>query len=98
MSGEVSEVNAPVTYGRLDQTPRVETDGFEHLNNFVLFNDGRDVMVKAISGQEALTSNLVQCTKEPLSPSCRYYQMTVKQIEEGEDCPIHDFYFLPLSD
>ena len=90
-AGEASEVSVPVTYGRLDKTPRVETDGFEHLNNFVLFNDGREVMVKAISSQEALTSNLVQCTKVPLSPSCRYYRMTVQQIGEGEDwwiCPI----------
>ncbi|XP_070180872.1 uncharacterized protein [Littorina saxatilis] len=71
----------PITYGRLNNTPRVVTDGFEHLNNFILFNDGREVMVKAISGLEALTSNLVQCTKLPLSPSCRYYRMTLKQIE-----------------
>lgn len=75
---------APITYGRLDQTPRVETDGFEHLNNFVLFNDGQEVMVKVISQLESLTSNLVQCTKTPLSPSCRYYRMTLKKIQEGE--------------
>ncbi|XP_076441960.1 uncharacterized protein LOC143280992 [Babylonia areolata] len=76
--------DGPTTYGRLDQTPRAETDGFEHLNNFVLFNDGRKVMVKAIRSQEALTSNLVQCCRLPLSPDCRYYRMTVKEIDDGQ--------------
>ncbi|XP_025105305.1 uncharacterized protein LOC112570854 [Pomacea canaliculata] len=68
-------------FERVDQTPRVETDGFEHLNNFIVFNNGRDVLVRGISSQESLTSNLIQCSRMPLSDSCRYYTMKVETLE-----------------
>ncbi|KAL8623853.1 hypothetical protein ACOMHN_002181 [Nucella lapillus] len=84
MASPEETITAPITYGRLDKTPRAETEGFEHHNNFVLFNDGREVMAKAIKSEEALTSNLVQCCKMPLTPDCRYYSLTVKDTDPGQ--------------
>ncbi|KAH9493046.1 hypothetical protein Btru_022625 [Bulinus truncatus] len=71
-------------YARKDKSPRLLTPGFEHLNNFVLFDDGGDVFVKKIDQDESLTTNLVQFTKFSLSEKCTYYTMTIKEISEGE--------------
>ncbi|KAK0059890.1 SPRY domain-containing protein 3-like isoform X2 [Biomphalaria pfeifferi] len=71
-------------YTRRDKSPRLLTPGFEHLNNFVLFDDGGDVFVKKIDQDESLTTNLVQFTKCSLAEDCTYYTMTIKSITEGE--------------
>ena len=71
-------------YTRKDKSPRLVTPGFEHLNNFVLFDDGRDVFIKRIDNDESLTTNLVQFSKSPLNPDCTHYTMTIQELTDGE--------------
>ncbi|CAL1527514.1 unnamed protein product [Lymnaea stagnalis] len=71
-------------YARKDKSPRLLTAGFEHLNNFVLFDDGGDVFIKRIDNDESLTTNLVQFTRTPLSADCTHFTMTIKEITDGE--------------
>ena len=85
--------NKPRPQGSPPSKTFVSTDGFEHPNNFMLLNDGKEVMVKAADKKTALTSNLVQCIKTPLSASCPYYTMTIKDIEQG-NVPLMILYCL----